>query len=67
VISQQTIQQIIARTDVIDIIGSFVKLKKRGTIISVFVPFTMKKALHLPYRLQKKFISALGAEEAATP
>src|ERR1700751_1015649 len=29
-ISQQTIQQILSRIDIIEIVGSFVKLKKRG-------------------------------------
>ncbi|MEI9946647.1 MAG: CHC2 zinc finger domain-containing protein [Chitinophagaceae bacterium] len=42
-ISQNTIQQILGRLDIIDVIGNFVKLKKGGQIISVFALSTMKK------------------------
>lgn len=38
-ISQHTIQQILSRIDVIDIVGSFVKLKKRGANYLGLCPF----------------------------
>src|SRR6187397_3027919 len=38
-ISQNTIQQILSRIDIIDVIGGFVKLKKRGTNYLGLCPF----------------------------
>src|SRR6187455_3805121 len=38
-ISQNTIQQILSRIDIIDVIGAFVKLKKRGTNYLGLCPF----------------------------
>src|SRR5438552_19077245 len=38
-ISQNTIQQILSRLDIIDVIGSFVKLKKRGANFLGLCPF----------------------------
>ncbi|HET6255903.1 MAG TPA: DNA primase [Puia sp.] len=42
-ISQQTIQQILSRIDIIEIIGGFVKLKKRGTNYLGLCPFHNEK------------------------
>src|SRR5687767_14671572 len=42
-ISQTTIQQILSRIDIIEIIGSFVKLKKRGTNYLGLCPFHNEK------------------------
>ncbi|HNF38748.1 MAG TPA: CHC2 zinc finger domain-containing protein, partial [Chitinophagaceae bacterium] len=38
-ISQNTIQQILSRLDIIDVIGGFVKLKKRGSNYLGLCPF----------------------------
>ncbi|HEX3165141.1 MAG TPA: CHC2 zinc finger domain-containing protein, partial [Chitinophagaceae bacterium] len=38
-ISQNTIQQILNRIDIIDVVGGFVKLKKRGTNYLGLCPF----------------------------
>src|SRR6187401_1726038 len=38
-ISQNTIQQILSRIDIIDVVGGFVKLKKRGTNYLGLCPF----------------------------
>jgi DNA primase len=38
-ISQNTIQQILSRIDIVDIVGSYVKLKKRGTNYLGLCPF----------------------------
>jgi DNA primase len=42
-ISQQTIQQILSRIDIIEIVGGFVKLKKRGTNYLGLCPFHNEK------------------------
>ncbi len=42
-IAPQTIQQIMSRTDIIDVIGSFVKLKRRGTNYLGLCPFHNEK------------------------
>ncbi len=44
IISQNTIQQILSRVDIIDIVGSFVKLKKRGTNYLGLCPFHNEKS-----------------------
>ncbi|MEJ7625960.1 MAG: DNA primase [Ferruginibacter sp.] len=43
-ISQNTIQQILSRIDIIEIIGAFVKLKKRGTNYLGLCPFHNEKS-----------------------
>jgi DNA primase len=43
-ISQQTIQQILSRIDIIEIIGGFVKLKKRGVNYLGLCPFHNEKS-----------------------
>jgi DNA primase len=42
-ISRETIQQILSRVDIVDIVGSFVKLKKRGTNYLGLCPFHNEK------------------------
>jgi len=43
-ISQQTIQQILSRIDIIEIVGGFVRLKKRGTNYLGLCPFHNEKS-----------------------
>ncbi|MEO0065953.1 MAG: primase, partial [Bacteroidota bacterium] len=43
-ISEQTKQQITSRIDIIDVIGEFVKLKKRGTNYLGLCPFHGEKS-----------------------
>ncbi|HLK28233.1 MAG TPA: DNA primase [Puia sp.] len=43
-ISQETIQQILGKIDIIDIVGGFVKLKKRGTNYLGLCPFHNEKS-----------------------
>jgi DNA primase len=43
-ISQQTIQQILSRIDIIEIVGAFVRLKKRGTNYMGLCPFHNEKS-----------------------
>ena len=42
-ISQETIQQILSRIDIVDIVGGFVKLKKRGANYLGLCPFHNEK------------------------
>src|SRR6266542_3355175 len=42
-ISQSTIQQILSRIDIVDVIGGFVKLKKRGSNYIGLCPFHNEK------------------------
>lgn len=44
VISQNSIQQILSRIDIVDIVGSFVKLKKRGANYLGLCPFHNEKS-----------------------
>jgi hypothetical protein len=64
-ISQNTIQQILSRLDIIDVIGGFVKLKKGEVIIWAFALFIMSERLHLPFRLLKNYINVLVVGKAA--
>src|SRR6201985_4013927 len=43
-IAQQTIQQILSRIDIIEVVGSFVKLKKRGVNYLGLCPFHNEKS-----------------------
>ncbi len=43
-ISQETIQQILSKIDIVDIVGGFVKLKKRGTNYLGLCPFHNEKS-----------------------
>jgi DNA primase len=43
-IPQQTIQQILSRIDIIEIVGGFVKLKKRGVNYLGLCPFHNEKS-----------------------
>jgi len=42
-ITSNTIQQITNRIDIIDVVGEFVKLKKRGTNFIGKLPFSQRK------------------------
>src|ERR1700744_3705594 len=43
-ITQQTIQQILSRIDIIDVVGAFVRLKKRGVNYLGLCPFHNEKS-----------------------
>ena len=42
-ITQETVAQIIARTEIVDVIGDFVKLKRRGSNYLGLCPFHNEK------------------------
>jgi len=60
VISQSTIQQILSRIDIIDIIGSFIKLKKRGTNYLGLCPFHNEKSPSFTVSPAKEIYKCFG-------
>ncbi|HRH48860.1 MAG TPA: DNA primase [Panacibacter sp.] len=59
-ISQQTIQQITSRIDIIDVIGEFVKLKKRGTNYLGLCPFHGEKSPSFTVSPAKEIYKCFG-------
>ena len=59
-ISQQTIQQILSRIDIIEIVGSFVKLKKRGTNYLGLCPFHNEKTPSFTVSPAKEIYKCFG-------
>jgi DNA primase len=59
-ISQNTIQQILGRIDVIDVIGGFVKLKKRGTNYLGLCPFHNEKTPSFTVSPSKEIYKCFG-------
>lgn len=59
-ISQETIQQILSRIDIIDIVGSFVKLKKRGVNYLGLCPFHNEKSPSFTVSPTKEIYKCFG-------
>ena len=59
-ISQQTIQQITSRIDIIDVVGEFVKLKKRGTNYLGLCPFHGEKSPSFTVSPAKEIYKCFG-------
>jgi len=59
-ISQDTIQQIIARIDIIDVVGGFVKLKKRGANYMGLCPFHNEKSPSFTVSPTKEIYKCFG-------
>ena len=59
-ISQETIQQIISRIDIIEIISSFIKLKKRGTNYIGLCPFHNEKTPSFTVSPSKEIYKCFG-------
>jgi DNA primase len=59
-ISQQTIQQILSRIDIIEIVGSFVRLKKRGTNYLGLCPFHNEKSSSFTVSPAKEIYKCFG-------
>jgi DNA primase len=59
-ISQNTIQQILGRLDIVDIIGGFVKLKKRGTNYLGLCPFHNEKTPSFTVSPSKEIYKCFG-------
>jgi len=60
VISQSTIQQILSRIDIVDIIGGFVKLKKRGVNYLGLCPFHNEKTPSFTVSPTKEIYKCFG-------
>jgi DNA primase len=60
VISQNTIQQILGRIDIIDVIGGFVKLKKRGTNYLGLCPFHNERTPSFTVSPSKEIYKCFG-------
>ena len=61
-ISQQTIQQILGRLDIIDVVGEFVKLKKRGTNYLGLCPFHNEKTPSFTVSPAKELVERVLAQ-----
>ena len=59
-ISQASIQQILSRIDIIDVVGSFVKLKKRGTNYLGLCPFHNEKTPSFTVSPSKEIFKCFG-------
>ena len=59
-ISPATIQQIMARADITDVVGSFVKLKKRGTNLLGLCPFHNEKTPSFTVSTSKEIYKCFG-------
>src|SRR6201989_517636 len=59
-ISQQTIQQILSRIDIIEIVGGFVKLKKRGVNYLGLCPFHNEKSPSFTVSPAKEIYKCFG-------
>lgn len=59
-ISSATIQQIMARADITDVVGSFVKLKKRGTNLLGLCPFHNEKTPSFTVSPSKEIYKCFG-------
>lgn len=59
-ISQQTIQQILARIDIVEIVGDFVKLKKRGANYLGLCPFHNEKSPSFTVTPSKEIYKCFG-------
>jgi DNA primase len=59
-ISQQTIQQILSRIDVVEIVGEFVKLKKRGANYLGLCPFHNEKSPSFTVSPAKEIYKCFG-------
>ncbi len=59
-ITQSTIQQILSRIDIIDIVGTFVKLKKRGTNYLGLCPFHNEKSPSFTVSPAKEIYKCFG-------
>src|SRR3954463_13225511 len=59
-ITPQTIQQITSRIDIIDIVGSFIKLKKRGANYLGLCPFHNEKSPSFTVSPAKEIYKCFG-------
>ena len=61
-IPQHTIDQILDRTDIVDVIGQFVKLKKTGRTYSGCCPFHQEKSPSFHVYRDKQYFHCFGCQ-----
>src|SRR5690606_37299820 len=61
-IPQHTIDQILNRTDIVDVIGQFVKLKKTGRTYSGCCPFHQEKSPSFHVYRDKQYFHCFGCQ-----
>ena len=66
-IPQTFIQELIARTDVVEIVGRYVQLKKGGANFMGLCPFHGEKSPSFSVSPTKQFYTALAAARTAMP
>ena len=66
-ISQDTVDQIRDAVDIVDVVGDFVSLKKKGGNWWALSPFANEKLLRFRFPRQKASSSALARARGAMP
>ena len=66
-ISQNTIQQILGRIDILDVVGEFVKLKKRGASYLGLCPFHNEKTPSFTVSPSKEIYKCFGCGKSGNP
>jgi len=66
-IPQSMIDTVLMRTDIVDLIGQYVSLKKEARALLPAARFTRKKPLLFTYTQKSNFITALAAAHMAMP
>ena len=65
-ISDNTIQEIKERIDIVEVVGDFVDLKKSGSSYKALSPLHQKKLHHFLYLHQSKYLNVLAQERVVT-
>ena len=60
----EIIEEVRTKNDIVDVIGSYVKIQKRAVLISDFAHFIMKRVRLFQYPGTSRFIIVLAAEQA---
>ena len=66
-IPQEYVQEVVRRTDIVDLIGSYVQLRHRGRTQTGLCPFHNEKTPSFVVYPENQSFSALAAAWAATP
>ena len=61
--SEEFIEEVRQRNDIVDVISGYVNLKKAGAILQAYVRFIMKRRLLFRFREASRCITALAVEQ----